>query len=404
MEIYIYKARRIGTKEIVRSEGKFESEQDANRYIISNKMVPLSVVKKTPMTSDLKDLSVFQPTIKIQDIAFFCAQFSIMLEAGIDIGSGLQILGEQASNTSLQKKIRQIHQDVQKGKNLSEAMGKHKEFPGLLISMVRSGEASGILDQIMKKMASHYEKQENIKSALKKALTYPILVLGTIVVVIPILMIFVVPGFVGIFEDTDIPLPMATQIIIAMSEWIRINWAIIPSVMVLMATGLILFKKTKKGEMFFDGLALSIPLFGDLNKKVTTALFSQTLALLITAGVPIFQSLEIVREVLSNAIAKKEMATTLKCVSQGSTISASLESSKIYPPLMLSMLRIGEETGALDEMLKKTADYYNTEVETTVDHLTVLIEPVLMFIIAFLVGGIMIAVILPTFTLATQMM
>lgn len=356
------------------------------------------------MTSDLKDLSLFQPTIKTQDIAFFCAQLAIMIEAGIDIGSGLQIIGEQSSNTTLQKKIGQIHEDVQKGKNLSDALGKHKEFPGLLISMVRSGEASGALDQIMKKMAAHYDKQEKIKNKLKKALTYPILVLGTIAIVIPILMIFVVPGFVGIFEDTDIPLPLATQIIIAMSEWIRINWAIIPGVMVFVVTGLILFKKTKKGEAFFDELALAIPLIGDLNKKVIAALFSQTFALLITAGVPVFQSLEIVREVLSNSIAKKEMELTLKRVSEGSTIWTSLGESKIYPPMMLSMLRIGEETGALDKMLEKTADYYNTEVETTVEQLTVLVEPVLMFIIAFLVGGIMIAVILPTFTLATEMM
>ena len=404
MEIYLYKARKIGTKEIIKSEGKFESESHANKYLINNKMVPLSVTKKTAMTTDLKDLPFFQPKIKTQDIVFFCKQFGVMIEAGISIGGALQILGEQAPNPTLQKKVRQIDKDVQKGSNLSDAMAQHKEFPDLLINMIRSGEASGIMDQVMDKMAAHYEKQMNLKRTLKKALTYPILVLVTISIVIPVLMIFVVPGFVSIFEDTEIALPMATQVVIAISEWMQRNWAMMGIGLGLVTIGLMLFKKSKQGKAVFDQAALSMPLIGDLNKKTITALFSETLALLVTAGVPVFQSLEIVREVLSNTVARAEMETTLKGVREGRTVSKSLEISKIYPAMMVSMLRIGEETGALDEMLIKTAHYYNAEVETSVEQLTVLIEPILMVIIAFLVGGIMIAVILPTFTLATELM
>lgn len=404
MDTYLYKARKIGSKETVKSEGKFSSEKDVNTYLINNKMVPLKVQKKTAMTTDIKEIEFFQPKIKLEDISFFCKQFAVMIEAGISIGGALNILGEQATNPTLQKRIRAIDQDVQKGSNLSDAMAKHKEFPDLLVSMVRSGEASGVLDQVMERMAVHYDKQMKIKSSLKKALTYPILVLATIAIVIPVLMIFVVPGFVDIFDDSDIDLPMATQIVIAMSNWMQDHWLILIGGLILIILGLIAFGKTEKGKEFFHKLALSAPLIGDLNKKTLTALFSQTLALLVTAGVPVFQSLEIVKDVLTNVVAKEEMETTLKDVREGNTISKSLESSQIYPSMMVSMLRIGEETGALDEMLGRTADYYDDEVQTAIDQLTVLIEPILMLVIAFLVGGIMIAVILPTFTLATEMM
>jgi len=404
VDIYLYKARKIGTNKIIKSEAQFESVAHANRYLINNHMVPLSVARKTVFTSDLKDCILFRPKIKVQDFVFFCKQFSVMLGAGISIGAALAILGDQSPNPTLKKKIKEIDQDVQKGSNLSDAMAKHPEFPHLLISMLKSGEASGIMDKIMDEMARYYEKQMTINRALKKALTYPAFVLLTIVIVIPILMIFVVPGFIDIFEDSGIQLPLATRVVIAISQWMQQYWYVLVLGGAIIAIGSILFKKSKRGEMFFDQIALSTPLIGDLNKKTITAIFSETLSLLVTSGVPVFQSLEIVSGVLQNSIATAEMEESLKCVRDGSTISKSLESSKIYPPMMISMLYIGEETGALDEMLQKTADYYNVEVESTMEQLTVLIEPVLMFVIAFIVGGIMMAVILPTFTMATELM
>ena len=367
-------------------------------------MVPLSVVKKTVMKTDLKELAFFQVKVRTQDLVFFCRQFSVMLGAGIDIGGALGILADQVPNPTLQKKTQEIYQEIQKGSSLSEAMASHKEFPPLLINMIRSGEVSGIMDQVMEKMAQHYEKQVNFKVKLKKALTYPAIVLLTIGFIIPILMIYVVPSFVEIFDDAEIALPLATQIIIGLSEWMQGNLAMILLGLIFLISGLIGFVKSEKGKGFFDQTLLSLPLLGDLNKKTTAALFSETLALLLTAGVPIFQSLEIVKEVLPNTLAKKEMSKTLAGVREGRTISSSLESSKIYPPMMVSMLRIGEETGTLGHMLDKIAHYYNLEVETQVEQITVLIEPILMFIIAFIVGGIMIAVILPTFTLATELM
>jgi len=404
MEVYLYKARKIGTNKVIKSEGQFESVAHVNKHLIDNQLVPLSVTKKTALTSDLNDLALFRPRVKTQDIVFFCKQFGVMLGAGISIGGALNILGEQAPNPTLRKKIREIDQDVQKGSNLSEAMAKHPEFPDLLISMLKSAEASGIMDQVMEKMAIHYEKQLNLNRALKKALTYPALVLITIAIVIPILMVFVVPGFVDIFQDSGVQLPLATRMVIAISEWTQHNWYLLLLGGIALVIGTILFRKSKQGKMFFDKIALSMPLIGNLNKKTITAIFSETLSLLVTSGVPVFQSLEIVSEVLQNSVATAEMEENLKRVREGSTISSSLENSKIYPPMMISMLRIGEETGALDEMLKKTADYYNAEVEITVEQLTIMIEPILMFVIAFVVGGIMMAVILPTFTMATELM
>lgn len=404
MEVYLYKARKIGTNKIIKSEGQFESINHANQYLIRNQMVPLSVTKKTTLNTDLKDIPFSQPRITTKDIVFFCKQFGVMLEAGISIGGALHILGEQTQNYTLKKKIIEIDKDVQQGSNLSDAMAKHSEFPNLLISMIQSGEASGIMDKVMDKMATHFEKQMNLNRTVKKALTYPLLVLLSIAIVIPILMIFVVPGFVEIFNDSEIELPAATKIVIALSQWMQRKWYLLVIGVVLIIVGLVVFKKTEQGKFIFDKIGLSFPLIGDLNKKAITALFSETLALLVTSGVPVFQSLGIVSRVVQNSVAVAEMEGILTNVREGNTISQSLQSSIIYPPMMISMLRIGEETGALDEMLVKTADYYNAEVEATVEQLTVLIEPILIFLIAFIVGGIMMAVILPTFTLATEFM
>ncbi len=283
-------------------------------------------------------------------------------------------------------------------------MSKHGEFPPLLINMIRSGEATGNMDAVMEKMSVHFEKQMELKRTVKKAITYPIMVIITIAIVIPILMIFVVPGFVEIFADTGVELPLPTKIVIAVSDWMRARWYLLLGGGIGIVVGTGLLRKTKQGKRFFDKMALKLPLVAGLNKKTITALFSDTLALLVTSGVPVFQSLEIVRQVIQNTIAKEEMDGTLNNVREGSTISNSLVGSQIYPPMMISMLRIGEETGALDEMLYKTSEYYNSEVEVAVEQLVTMIEPILIVFIAVVVGGIMAAVILPTFTLATELM
>ncbi len=404
MELYLYKARQVGTNKIVKSEGRFESKSHATKYLIDNKMVPIKVDKKTALTSDVADFALFRPKIKTKDIVFFCKQFGVMLGAGISIGGALNILGQQAENRTLQKIVQDIDKDVQKGSNLSDAMSKHSEFPGLLINMVRSGEATGNMDAVMEKMSIHFEKQMALKRTIKKAVTYPIMVLITIAIVIPILMIFVIPGFVEMFADTGVQLPLPTRIVMAVSDWMVAKWYIILGGTVGGVVGIILLNRTKQGKRFFDKMALTLPLVSNLNKKTITALFSDTLSLLVTSGVPVFQSLEIVRQVIQNTIAKEDMDTTLSHVREGNTISNSLLGSKIFPPMMISMLKIGEETGALDEMLTKTSEYYNTEVEVAVEQMTVMIEPILIVFIAVVVGGIMMAVMLPTFTMATEMM
>jgi len=404
MELYLYKAREIGSNKIVKSEGRFESEDHAKRHLIDNKLVPISVKKKTAMTTDLSEFALFRPRIKTKDIVFFCKQFGVMLEAGISIGGALNILGQQSENLTLQKVVREIDKDVQQGSNLSDAMAKHEDFPDLLISMVKSGEATGNMDDVMNKMSDHYEKQMELRRTIKKAMTYPILVMITIAIVIPILMIFVIPGFVEMFDDTGIDLPLATRVVMAVSDWMVAYWYVLIGIIVAIVVGIRLTKKTYPGKKFFDTLAFKLPLVAKLSKMSTTALFSDTLSLLVTSGVPVFQSLEIVRQVLQNTVAKEEMDDILKGVREGNTISSSLVGSTIYPPMMISMLKIGEETGALDEMLLKTSDYYNKEVEVAVDQLTTMIEPFLIAVIAIVVGGIMMAVIMPTFTMATELM
>lgn len=404
METYTYRARPIGSKKVVTSEGRFESESHVNKYLIDNKMVPLKVAKKTALTSDVSDMALFKRRVKTRDIVFFCKQFGVMLGAGISIGGALNILGQQSENPTLQKVVQEIDKDVQKGSNLSDAMAKHRDFPGLLINMVRSGEATGNMDAVMGKMATHFEKQLELQRTVKKAMTYPIMVMVTIVAVIFILMIWVIPGFVDIFNDTGVQMPLATRMVIGVSDWMRARWYILFGAIAAMIAGFIMAKKTDQGKRFFDNMAISMPGFSNLKKKSLTALFSDTLSLLVTSGVPVFQSLEIVRQVLDNTIAKEEMDHILTSVREGNTISNALLGSRIYPPMMISMLKIGEETGALDEMLLETSEYYNAEVEVAVDQLTTMIEPIMIAFIAVVVGGIMMAVLLPTFTLATELM
>lgn len=403
MELYLYKARKIGTNKIVNSQGEFESENHVNKYLIENKMVPLEVSRKTAMTTDLKELSVFQQKIKTKDLVFFCKQFGLMLRAGISIGGVLNILGQQSENISLKKIVQEINKEVQKGSNLSEAMAKHEEFPDILINMIKSGETTGNMDGVMENMSIYFEKRVGFNRTIKKAMTYPLMVVGVIIIVIFILMIWVIPGFVDIFDDTGVQLPLATRFVIVLSDWIVSKWYILVAGIFVIAGGILTVKKTNKGKKFLDQMTLTMPGVSNLTKKSITALFSDTLSLLVTSGVPIFQSLEIVRQVLQNTFAKEEIDKILASVREGNTISSSLIGSKIYPPMMISMLKIGEETGALDEMLLETSAYYNSEVAVAVEQLTTMIEPILIIIIAIVVGGIMVAVMLPTFTLATEL-
>ncbi|WP_069998225.1 type II secretion system F family protein [Cellulosilyticum sp. I15G10I2] len=404
METYLYKAKDVLKNKVVRGEIETESEEQVKRFLADKYLYPLSIRKKTALNSDVGDIAFFQKPIKMADITFFCKQFAAMVQAGISVGRSLEICAEQASHKTLKKHIMNLHEEVNRGKTLSEAAADEKIFPDLLVSMIECGEASGNLDVVLNQVVDHFDIQLGTTRKLKKALTYPALVLVVVGIVVFVMMVKVIPNFVAMFQDADIELPLPTQIVIALSNFFAANWLGIIIFTALLAVLGFNIKKIPGGRKTVDQLSLKLPLFGPLNKKTMSALFAKTLSMLVASGLPMLQAMEIIKKVLNNAIAEDELDDAIELLKHGNTLHEALRGSQIYPPIMYSMISIGEETGALDEMLVKIGNYFNDEVQTTIDSLMVLIEPILTIFIAFIVGGIMLAVILPTFTAAAAMM
>lgn len=404
METYLYKAKDILKNKIVKGEIEADNEGLVKKILADKYMYPIFIRKKTALNSDLDDIPFFQKPIKMTDITFFCKQFAAMIQAGISIGRALEICIQQTSHKTFKKHITNMHEEVNRGKPLSEAAAEEKIFPDLLVSMIECGEVSGNLDVVLNQVVDHFDIQLATTRKLKKALTYPVLVLVVVAIVVFIMMVKVIPNFVAMFEDIDVELPLPTRIVMSMSNFFAAHW--LPIVVV---TGILVFlgmniKKLEAGRKAVDRLSLQLPLFGQLNKKALSALFAKTLAMLVTSGLPMLQAMEIIKKVLNNAVAEEELDEAIESLKHGNTLYESIRKSKIYPVIMFSMISVGEESGALDEMLVKIGNYFNEEVQLTIDSLMVLIEPVLTVFIAVIVGGIMLAVILPTFTAAAAIM
>ncbi len=404
MPIYLYKAKDITRNKIVNGEIDLDNELQVKKYLTDKYLYPLSVKKKNVFNSDLSEVGIFKKPIGLNDITFFCKQFAAMIQAGISIGRALEICIEQAHNKTLKKHLMTIHENVNKGKTLSEACKEEAIFPDILVSMIECGEASGNLDVVLNQVVEHFDGQLGIGRKLKKALAYPAITLVIVIGVVILMMVAVIPKFVETFESAGVELPGPTIAVIKISNFLVDHGLILGAISVLLIIGLCNIKKWKEGRHFVDELSLKLPLFGELNRKTLSALFAKTLSMLVASGLPMLQAMDIVKRVMNNAVATEEMDKAIDELKQGSSLYQALRGSKIYPTIMYSMISVGEETGALDEMLIKIGRYFNEEVETTIDSLMVLIEPALTVLIAIIVGGIMIAIILPTFTMATSMM
>lgn len=347
---------------------------------------------------------ILRKHITLKEINFFCKQFTAMIQAGISVAMALEICVQQCTDKSFKIHLRNMQEAVINGDRLSEAAAVEKIFPKLLIHMIACGEASGSLEQVLSQTINQFENQLRIKQRVKKALLYPMLVLLTLICVVVTVMIKVVPSFVTLLAATGANMPGATRMMIGLSEFIINNWIII-LLAGLMGTGIsILVPKTKVGKEILDQVALGIPIFGKLNKKLIAASFSSTMSMLIASGIPMLQALEITKEVMDNSVACQELEVAIYDLRQGTSLYAALTKSSIYPPILQSMIHIGEETGALDEILIKMSRYFKEEVQLVLDQLMVLIEPMLTIFMAFLVGGFMLAVVQPTFSAATAVM
>ncbi|MBU5254908.1 type II secretion system F family protein [Tissierella praeacuta] len=392
--IYKYKAVSQNGEVI---EGFFEGneESDVLAMLKGNNYLPVSVEKDI---SSEKKIDIFSKKIKKKDLAVFCRQFYTMLDAGIGIVKCIDILEKQSENKNLKKALGTLHENVQKGFTLSEGMKKHSTvFPSLLINMVEAGEVSGNLDIIMERMAVHFEKENKLENKIKSALIYPVVLAVVSIAVVIFLLVAVMPTFIGMFESSGQALPKPTQILLNISNWLTEYWYIFIPIVLALIVGFVLFKQTPTGINFVDTLKIKIPVIKDTNVKIITARFARTLSTLMSSGIPLLQSIEIVSRVVGNKIVHDRLEIASEDVRKGISLSRAINEVGIFPPMVDSMIKIGEESGSLDDILYKTADFYDEEVEVALQRMTSLMEPVMLVIMALIIGFIVIAMAMPMF-------
>jgi type IV pilus assembly protein PilC len=338
--------------------------------------------------------------VKLRQLAVFSRQFATMINAGLPIMKALTILSQQTESTVLAKLVGQVRADVEKGSSLSAALAKHpRVFNDLYVSMVRSGETGGVLESVLIRLADNLEREVTLRGRVKSAMTYPIVVLGFVTLIMMAMLLFIVPQFKSIYTQLKGTLPLPTRILLGVSNLVKHDF---PFLIVGIVVFVILFRryiKTESGRFQWDTVKLKIPIFGNLFRKTALARFSRVLSILHRSGVPILQSLEVVSQTVRNAVMEKGIADVQESVKQGESLARPLARHAVFPPMVVQMLAVGEETGSLDTMLEKVAVFYDNEVTATVDSLTSIIEPLMIFVIGGAVGLSVIALYLPMFNI-----
>jgi type IV pilus assembly protein PilC len=341
--------------------------------------------------------------ISSKEIAIFTRQFSVMIDAGLPLVQCLEILGSQQDNRTFQKILFQVRQDVETGSTLADALRKHpKAFDDLFCNMVAAGEAGGILDTILQRLSQYIEKIVKLRAAIRSAMVYPTAVIVIAVGVVWIILWKVIPTFATLFEGLGASLPLPTRITIALSNFIGAFWWMIFAVIGLTIFGIYRYHKTYKGRRHIDRIMLKVPVMGMLLKKIAVARFCRTLGTLVSSGVPILDGLEITARTSGNAIVEDAIMATRKSVEEGKTIAEPLKSTDVFPPMVVQMVAVGEQTGALETMLSKIADFYEDEVDEATANLLALLEPVMICFLGVVIGGIVISMYLPMFSLISK--
>jgi len=401
MPVYTWVAE---TKKGRKLKGELEAADE--RIALSQlKRRNLTVKKLKPKPKDIfENVSWMQPKVKNKDIVVFTRQFSTMIDAGLPLVQGLTILAEQSENKTFKAILKEITKDVEGGSTLAEAMKKHpKVFDELFVNLVAAGEVGGILDTILRRLADYIEKAEKLKSRIKGAMTYPLVVVAIAIIVIAVILIFVIPVFEDMFAGFGAALPAPTQLVVNMSRFVKGNFHFIFIGLAIGIVALKQYRNSKQGRRSTDALLLKVPIFGELLRKVAVARFTRTLGTMIQSGVPILDSLEIVAKTSGNVILEEIIYEVRGSIAEGQTIAEPLSETDIFPGMVVQMISVGEATGALDTMLGKIADFYDDEVDAAVEALTSMLEPLLMLFLGGSIGGLVIAMYLPIFQMAAAM-
>lgn len=399
MKSFKYRAMKSdGTK----IEGRFEGEdrEEVISMITSNGYYPLKI--EEVIESKRIEIDLFG-RITTKDLAIFCRQFYTMLEAGVSIVSCLEILSVEISNKRLREIIVEVTEDVKKGDTLSESMAKYpKVFPQILIKMVESGEVAGNIDEMMKRLSLHFEKEYKLNNKIKSSMIYPAVLSVVAVAAVIFIMTFVMPTFIEMFEEEGIELPLITRGLIAVSKFMSSNWILLIIILIAIIIGFNIYRKSPTGIAILSKLKLVLPVIGKLNKKIIVSRYTRTLSTLLSAGVSLVHALPTVGGVLGNKVAEEAIMRSREKVVRGDTLSSTIFDEKIFPTMLASMVKIGEESGALDDLLNKTADFYDDEVEQAIQTSVALIEPILIVFMGLSIGIIVISIMLPMFDMYTQ--
>ncbi|MEX2527514.1 MAG: type II secretion system F family protein [Gemmatimonadota bacterium] len=393
MPTFSYTARPASGGDIQTGELEAASKEEVFSSLHRQKMIPVSVREKE------KSLSFTIGTgVATRDIVIFTRQFATMINAGLPLVQSLDILAEQTENAALQKIIKEVLYDVESGNTLADAMEKHpKIFTDLYVNMVAAGEAGGILDTILLRLAGFLEKNDALVRKIKGAMIYPAVIFGVAGMAVLVLLIFVIPTFQTMFAAAGIPLPLPTRIVIGMSAFLQGYWW---ALIIGGVAGGFLFRytySTDGGRLAMDKLMLTLPILGDMQRKAAVARFTRTLGTLVSSGVSILEGLEITAKTAGNRVIHDAVMGSRASIAGGETISGPLKESAVFPPMVVQMINVGEQTGGLDEMLTKIADFYDEEVDAAVSALLAAMEPIMIVVLGVVVGGMIVAMYLPIF-------
>jgi len=382
-------------------KGKIEAHDEATaRGMLKRMRIDVKVCKEAPKDM-LENVAFFQPKVTGKDVVIFTRQMSTMIDAGLPLVQCLQILSKQQENVTLKKVLVAIQNDVETGNTLADAMRKHpKAFDELYSNMIEAGEVGGILDTILSRLAAFMEKAMKLKKKIKGAMTYPAICMGISAVILVVILIFVIPVFEKMFADFGSALPLPTQIVVDMSNSFQSNFIYMG--MALFAV-IFIFKKiyaTKQGEIKIDAILLKLPVVGDLVRRVAVAKFTRTMSTMLQSGVPILDALEVVGKTAGNKVIEIAIFRVKDAIAEGRSIAEPLEETGVFPNMVVQMINVGEQVGALDIMMEKIADFYDDEVDQAVDNLTAMIEPFMMVFLGGIIGGLVVAMYLPIFEIA----
>lgn len=395
----VYVCKYLDTRQgVVTLEVDAPNRTDAvNRIRLKGK--PISVEEKV-MGS--KEIVLFQSKkIKLKDISLFCKQMSVMLESGIPLNNAVDILEQQATSKNLKSSLKIVSKSLKEGSQLSKAMlDQEGMFPDLLIRMVQAGEKTGKLDEVLEKMSEHYNKELKTSRQIRGAMIYPAVLAFLAVGAVLALLYIVIPSFSGIFEQSGMAMPLPTRIVLAASNFVRSYWYILFGVTGILVFLFLRYRSTEAGRYQLDRLKLNLPVIKGPMQKIVTARFASTLAILTSAGIPLVEAIESAAATTNNAVVIEKMKIANEGLQKGERLTGMITATGLFPPMMLSMVKIGEESGSLESMLVKTSDYYEEELETAIKQLLSLLEPAMIIVMGVIIGGIVASVMLPMFELA----